>query len=426
MNTIAAQLKEHQVPFSTLHQHYRPMLNLVKELIGVVPNCDLTLEIWPPGFRTYNLIVPNLLNLPGSLLGNKELKSSVGLGMYASSLAAGCPYCTAHTCSFAMRRGLDPTKIHSGRSPKEAAVVQVAERLSRVPHELTREQCDELSQHYSERESRWVLMGIAMMGFLNKFMDAMGIPLEEEALADTGKILDGTGWAPGYHVEGPYETPQNFVKPKTDNFGTYLRVLRQAPAAIKLENKWIRGVPKKYPEVGAYLEAQTGYSFPLLAHCQEGRVIRAIATVLRDNLDANTTKIGIDSKCLAGLVFARVVGNQRLADEAATLVGHHSSTLGRETADKVGELAMEYGKFDQQSSKQLITALVSMGLTKKQAASVVLAKAVSNSPAEVNKAVLQEVVPLLTAKEVVELVVWISVQQMLHRLYTYFEVSGTL
>ncbi|MEO1005243.1 MAG: hypothetical protein AAFW67_05190, partial [Cyanobacteria bacterium J06638_38] len=68
-NTIAQQLKSSEIDFETLHKNYHPMLGLVRELIGVVPNCDKLLEIWSPGFRTYNLIVPNFLNLPFSLFG---------------------------------------------------------------------------------------------------------------------------------------------------------------------------------------------------------------------------------------------------------------------------------------------------------------------------------------------------------------------
>ena len=59
--TLAESLKPASVHWETLHKHYNPLLNLVRELIGLIPNCDPTLEIWPPGFRTYNLLVPNML-----------------------------------------------------------------------------------------------------------------------------------------------------------------------------------------------------------------------------------------------------------------------------------------------------------------------------------------------------------------------------
>ena len=69
MNTLANQLSPSSGDISDLKQDYSPMLNLVETLIGVVPNAHPILDIWPIGFRTYNLLVPNFLNLPVSLLG---------------------------------------------------------------------------------------------------------------------------------------------------------------------------------------------------------------------------------------------------------------------------------------------------------------------------------------------------------------------
>jgi hypothetical protein len=79
--TLAAQLKPFEVDFKTLHQSYSPVLSLVRVLIGVVPNCDMLLEIWPTGFKTYNLLVPKKLNLPATLFGKRRTKSLMGLAM---------------------------------------------------------------------------------------------------------------------------------------------------------------------------------------------------------------------------------------------------------------------------------------------------------------------------------------------------------
>src|SRR6188472_2529327 len=130
--TLAERLKPASVDWKTLHANYNPLLNLVRELIGIIPNCDPTLEIWPPGFRTYNLLVPNMFNLPNTLFGSKSFKAALGLAMYASSKAA-CAYCTAHTCSFALRRGVRTEVIAGVRTEKEKAVVTLAERLAYVP-----------------------------------------------------------------------------------------------------------------------------------------------------------------------------------------------------------------------------------------------------------------------------------------------------
>ena len=84
-NTLAQALSASTVDWKTLHKQYNPLLHLVRELIGIIPTCDPVLEIWPPGFRTYNLLVPNMFNLPNTLFGKTPFKSSMGLAMYAST-----------------------------------------------------------------------------------------------------------------------------------------------------------------------------------------------------------------------------------------------------------------------------------------------------------------------------------------------------
>jgi len=179
--TLAEGLKPASVNFEALHKQYNPLLALVKELIGIVPNCDPVLEIWPPGFRTYNLLVPNMFNLPATIFGNKSFKASMGLAMYASSKAA-CAYCTAHTCSFALRRGASNDAITGRRTPMEQAVVTLAERLAAVPSQLTLADVEEVNKYFSQTETEWLVFSISMMGFLNKFMNAIGVELEQDAL----------------------------------------------------------------------------------------------------------------------------------------------------------------------------------------------------------------------------------------------------
>jgi len=126
--TIYAHLKLKAPAFSSLHKKYNPVLQLVDVLIGVIPNCDPIMEIWPTSFRTYNLFVPNLLNLPASLFGSKSVKALMGLAMYQSSAAAGCNYCTAHCCSFAIRRGLNESVVLGEVGKKESAVINFSRK----------------------------------------------------------------------------------------------------------------------------------------------------------------------------------------------------------------------------------------------------------------------------------------------------------
>lgn len=421
MTTLAKQLQPAAVGFDELDKTYRPMLALVNELIGVVPNCDTLLEIWPPGFRTYNLIVPNFLNLPFTLIGMGGPKDLIGLAMYKSSMAAECPYCSAHTCSFALRRGATQDALFGERTPQQEAVVQVAEALSRIPCDLTTEQVHKLNAHLSPAHAEGVVLSIAMMGFLNKFMDAVGVELEEESLADVGSMLLSVGWKPGKHVDDESQIPSTSNPALVDNLGTYLRVFRHAPAAIRLEGSWTKGVPNQWPQVGEFLTERVGHAYPILSKLTQKNAIRAIATVLRENLDPTHTQIGLAVKALSGLVFATVAQNETLAQEARILATRADASIDEATFDAVVAFAQTEPMANIAAIQQTMATLSALpGLSNRDAAVLVLARAAAPSPAEVTPTVLTEVAPLLNAAMIVEVVVWLSVQQMLHRIERFY------
>jgi hypothetical protein len=113
--TLTESLRPAAVDVARLGQEVGSLLRLVRLLIGVVPNCDGYLAIWPPGFRTYNLLVPNCLNLPFSIWGWGPPVVPLGLALYTASWTARCAYCTAHTCAFALRRGAPTARRRTPR-----------------------------------------------------------------------------------------------------------------------------------------------------------------------------------------------------------------------------------------------------------------------------------------------------------------------
>ena len=441
-NTLAQEIEAATVPFSELEKDYRPMLKLVEQLIGVVPNCDPILEIWPTGFRTYNLLVPNLLNLPASLFGQGAPKDLVGLAMYVASRAADCMDCAAHTCSFAQRRGATAEALVGNYTPIEAAVARVAEGMSRVPADLTKEDIVELRKHLSEKDIEWVVHGAAMMGFLNKFMDTMGVELEESAINDVKDLISSTGWSTGKHAwtaedidyfdeasdgrplrpqtngasNGEIPTAPGFTEVPQDNIGTYLKVMRQAPGALRRDFKWTRGVSSRTGEALMQLEDELGYAYSTLASLNHSRPVRAIATVIRDNMDPNTTTIGVGQKCLIALVYARVVGNEALTAEAIQMAERLAPEIGHKMLTAIGRFA----------ASDLTEAIIPPGLSTVQAAVVMLAKAAAPSPSEINQITIATAAQALSPPQIVETVVWISVQQLLHRLYVFYEVDNEL
>ncbi|WP_114783204.1 carboxymuconolactone decarboxylase family protein [Botryobacter ruber] len=419
--TLAEALKPVAVDWETLHKQYNPLLVLVRELIGIIPNCDPVLEIWPPGFRTYNLLVPNMFNLPNTLFGSKSFKASMGLAMYASSKAA-CAYCTAHACSFALRRGASTGAITGSRTPKEQAVVTLAEGLAGIPARLTLADVEAVKQHFSPSETEWLVFSISMMGFLNKFMNGMGVELEQEAINDTAELLAQTGWAPGIHAGSGYLVTKAAKAPK-DNLFTFLRVIRQAPGAVLLEKKWTKGVPANYKQAAEFLNLHTGYSFPILKPITQGRVIRALTTSLRDNLNIAHTLVGLKTKMLAAYILSTLLWNDTLTAEVKSMIAHITPELQDVMFNRLAEFSQMAIPADHTACKEVMTSLQQQfPFTEMEAAALLLTVAAAHSPAQINEAIIETVLAHLKPAGVVEIIVWLSVLQLLNRLSIYYAV----
>src|SRR5262249_35915048 len=161
----------------------------------------------------------------------------VGLVMYNASRAAGCAYCTAHSCAFALRRGGDEehvAQVATRRLPRgdassaERSALDVAEALASVPSTLTEAQRTALRRWFSGPDAEWIVLAVAMMGFLNKFMDAMGIPLEDTMLATAQEVIGPSGWTPGKHGEASGAGPTT-DRPRPDRLGNLLTLLPVLP-----------------------------------------------------------------------------------------------------------------------------------------------------------------------------------------------------
>jgi hypothetical protein len=436
--TFAQLLSPDSVDVAELRRRrYGAQLELVRVLLGVVPNSGPLLEIWPTAFRSYNMLVPNFLNLPPLLFGAGAPKQIVGLAMYVSSRAAGCAYCSAHSCSFALRRGTAAGTLATAygsdgaqRSPAERgrarsagtgkaerAVIAAAQGLSLVPSTFTAADRAALEQHFTPSDAEWVVLSIAMMGFLNKFMDVMGVPLEGRIVADAEPVIGASGWTPGKHgtdaaaAGGP---------PHPDTLWTTLGVFRYAPQAVMRERRWTAGVPARWPDVGAYLRERTGHDFGVLARLRHARARRALATMLRDNLAARDTQIGLPVKTLAGLVYAAVVQDAGLAKEArqlARIVGVPDTSAGAVEAFALGPTAYDTDQ-DVAAAEAALRRLD--GIDEGWPAALLVAKAASFSPARVTPALAAHAAARLPPAALVELITWIAIQQLLHRLGTYF------
>ena len=415
--SLAPLLHDSMIEWDVLHQRYHGLLRLVDTLIGVVPNCDRYLEIWPPAFRTYNIMVPNLLNLPVPVFGvGGPPAGVVGLAMYVSSRTAGCAYCSAHTCSFALRRGAAPDKVAAALLPDqgsftrgELATVAVARSLASVPCELTVAERDELVDVYGERHAEWIVLGAVMMGFLNKFMDVIGVELEQSTVAEVADTM-GADWSPGKAGAARDSRSPRQAAPAADGLRTKAAVVPLLPAAIRFDRRAQRGTPKGWPEVGRYLAERTGHDFPVLEQLHSSRARRAVASILRENLDAGSSVIGIGPKVTAGAVFATIVDNNRLLDDILALAGRAGVDDGRLKA-AIGFVGGDEGAApaDDPPASAMLT----------------LARAAAYSPARVDGSTVAACEAAgLGAPAIVDLTAWLSVLQMLHRLTCYVGLAS--
>ena len=401
--TLSQALQGAAVDVATLQRRYGPQLAIGRKVPGVVPNCHAYLEIWPVGLRTYNLLVPNFLNLPFLLFGLGPPKATVGLAMYSASRAAGCAYCTAHSCAFALRRGAGEDHVarvasryqpEGDASSAERSALDVAEALASVPSSLTEVQRTALGRSFSRSDAEWIVLAVAMMGFLNKFMDAMGIPLEESMLATAQKVIGPSGWTPGRHGAADSADPAT-ARPGPDRPVDLLSLLPLLPALIYRDKRWTSGVPHSWPAAGAYLRNRTGYDFPILSQLTHGRAIRALATILADNTDADRSSLGLRVKHLAGLVYATTAEDEALADSARILARQAGATS-----------AQLNGSRD--------------GIGKQADAALVLTQAAASSPAQITPDLVAATTAELSPPTIIELMVWLSVMQLLHRLHAFY------
>lgn len=404
------------VGWDVLHDRYGPLLRLVETVLGVVPNCDRYLEIWPPAFRTYNILAPNLLNLPVPVLRlGGPPPEVVGLAMYVASRVAGCPYCSAHSCTFAMRRGAPSEKVAAALVPDrssfsrgELATIAVARSLARIPCELTLAERTELVDVYGERHAEWIVLAVVMMGFLNKFMDAIGVELEQSVVSEVSSTM-GPDWSPGKAGTLLDPTAPGQPVPAADGMRTRMRLLPLMPAAIRFDRRWQRDTPSGWPDVGAFLSEQTGHDFPVLERLHSARARRSIASMLRQNLDPTSSVVGVELKVLAGAIFAEIVADQPLAVGIGALAGHAGLDSSRV------QDAIAYAGGDDTASP---------AGSPTESAALALARAASFSPARIDASTVEACREGgMSPAAVVEIITWLSVLQMLHRLTCYVTVG---
>ena len=200
-----------------MDQHVRPSPRLVplapdpalkeqfeasKKSLGFIPNSLLIMQRKPKLVKAWAQMTAAVWD-PESKVdrGFKRLIAHV------ASRAAGCQYCMAHTSGGAMHFGVDEKKLDAiwdyQTSPLytdgERAALDLAVAAASVPNTVTDDMFTNMRKHWTEEQIVEIVAVVAVFGFLNRWNDTMGTPLEDEPLAVGEKHLAPRGWTAGKH-----------------------------------------------------------------------------------------------------------------------------------------------------------------------------------------------------------------------------------
>ena len=170
--------------------------------LGFVPNSMLILQRKPRIARALAQLTASIWEPGGEVeRGFKRLVAHV------ASRTAGCRYCMAHTAGGALHFGIEERKLAAVWDFRTSALFSEAERVAldftiaaaSVPNGVTDEMFSALRKHWSETQTVEIIAVISTFGFLNRWNDTLGTPLEEEPMAVGEQFLAPHGWSAGKH-----------------------------------------------------------------------------------------------------------------------------------------------------------------------------------------------------------------------------------
>ena len=171
--------------------------------LGFVPNSMLILQRKPKIVMAMAQLTAAIWEPDGEV--GRDFKRLVA---HVASRAAGCQYCMAHTAGGALLFGVDPKKVEAVWDFRTSPLYSEAERVAldfaiaaaSVPNGVTDEMFAAMRKHWSETQIVEIAAVVAVFGFLNRWNDTMGTPLEDEPIAVGKKYLAPRGWNVGKHV----------------------------------------------------------------------------------------------------------------------------------------------------------------------------------------------------------------------------------
>jgi len=175
----------------------------IERNLGFVPNSMLILQRKPKIVKAFAQLSAAISD-PADSTVDRGLKRLIA---HMASKAAGCRYCMAHTIAGAAHVGVEEPKLAAIWDYQTSPLFSAAERTAldfalaaaQQPNQVTDDDFAAMRRHFSEEQIVEIVAVVAVFGFLNRYNDTMGTPLEAEPLEVGARLLASHGWTPGKH-----------------------------------------------------------------------------------------------------------------------------------------------------------------------------------------------------------------------------------
>ncbi|KIG19071.1 hypothetical protein DB30_05975 [Enhygromyxa salina] len=411
--TLEYALRPYAVSREEIVHRYRAVALMVRQILGVVPHAMSYLEIWPPAFTTYSVLVPSLLDIPRCDLGRGISPDLRSLVVYVASRSYDCAYCSAHAAGMGtifkgpggslLRNAEAMAPLDSSNfSLADLAAIEYATAAARMPSELSLEHRVGLATHFSERDEESIVLAATLMGFLNCAMDTLGVVLEQRLLTQSQAHLAASAWTPNKNYDERYDRELVEADAQTDDGDTLgpIELAQTIAGVINYSRTSLSSIEKRADKIYAQVEAALGFVPSYILNVDRIAAKRVFAHVLIERLHTMQGPTAMWLKYAMGFVAARACNNQLLAAHFAFGAMRSGANVG-----------------------MLLDALAPSQPETREAAAFALARSIAKPPVELSNDQIAGLMRGHSPVGIIELIVTLATFTMLHRYTSTYPVS---
>ncbi len=293
----------------------------------------------------------------------------------------------------------------------------------------------EMMTYFSQTDIEWHALAVGAMGYLNAVNDILVTDLEEGMVHEVAALLEGTGWSPGQHGVGKsVDELQEVQKDFRGGHGwkTKLELLWHAPSALVYEVRHTWGLPGEKTAVREYLTGRLGGSLSVLDDVSFSKPRKTIVMIFRDHIIADDCTFSRSLKFAVGEAYAFWVSNEKLEQDMHALYIYEKGTemvgddlaMTNDLPDYLKQLSRSTADFGTEWGEKVLAMLRGdKKVDEREIPALLLCLSAMSQPLRNSVDIVKTISELLPASGIMEIVSWIGVLVMLHRMMAYYAVA---